>query len=122
MKSNRHLKSKKKINDKRSTINELHNNQMEYFENYYKTLPQKKVELEKIKNEINEKIKKGEKHIHNRNNIVEIKDKIKLLENEIEKIEKKTDMIDYLSRASNIFKKIEDNKKNSTIKPKKKKL
>lgn len=94
MKICKKLKSKKKIFDNRSTINEIHDTKMEEFEKYYKTLPSKEEELIKLREEY-ETLSDYDKF--------DFKFKIKDLEKEIYHMKEKTEMTNYLLNVSPVF-------------------
>ena len=105
MKSYKKLKSKKKIIDKRATITELHENKMKEFDNYYKTLPEKKENLKKLQ----EKIKNIDKNDYN--NILLLKDlhqEERELKKEINNIIDQTDLSNYLISFAKIISKQQD--------------
>lgn len=109
MRTYKKLKSRKKATDKRSTIREMHETQMKEFEDYYNSLPQKKKELLKIKEEF--KIFKENDSIQKQNRSNGKSDyyyqkTITDLEKEIYNMENQTDMLDYISNVQHVFLKI----------------
>ena len=120
MKSHRFLKSKKKINDKRATIKELHNTKMDEFEKYYKTLPKEKEKLKLLISEKDE-IDKQEYDYNRITRKRRIEDDIKSLEIKIKEMENKTDMLTYLGRVSKVLLKLSTSKNEKNEKNEKKK-
>jgi Zn finger protein HypA/HybF involved in hydrogenase expression len=97
MKSQKHIKSRKKVTDKRSSINELHEKRMSDFEKYYSTLPKKEEELKKLDPKSPEYNKLNE---------------------EIIKMRNQTDLYKYLSDISTVFYKMaieEEDKKEINV-------
>lgn len=92
MKSYNKLKSKKKIVENRSTLDELHDNKMKEFELYYDTLPQKKIELDICTS----KLSSDPNNYH-------LKLENSKLKEEIVKMEHKTDMCKYLLNVNEIL-------------------
>ena len=91
--------------DSRSTIEDIHNKQIEKIEKYYSTLPDKEKKLIKLKSEkenlLNKKVVDYQKiHITT--------EKIINLENEINSIKNQTEMTDYLFKASEFFRKFDN--------------
>lgn len=97
MKNYNKLKSKRKIVDKRSTIDEMHDGKMNDFESYYKTLPDKKLNLENMNTKLN-----SMKDLYSLEYST-LKQDIVDLKKEISRMENKTDMYDYLLNVQNIL-------------------
>lgn len=108
MKSHKKLKSRKRLTDKRASVRELHETKMKDFEEYYKTLPEKKLELNKLKNEL-ESLKGFTTTDTRIKDSYTIKQDIRELEKEIYNMENQTDMMQYLLNVQNVFLKISEN-------------
>ena len=89
-------KNKKKITEKRTTINELHNAKMKKFDAYYKTLPTKKEKLKKLKQKLTKKSDYYE--------INQLENEIEELQKEIQRMETQEDMTEYLLQTQHVFK------------------
>lgn len=109
MKSYKKLKSRKKIFDKRATIDELHDNRMREFEEYYETLPDKIKMLNDLESLV---LEKDDKDYH-KNEYIK-KNKIVSLKKEIFRMKDKSDMTEYLSNVATVFKKMIDSPKEKT--------
>ena len=110
MKSYKKLKSRKRLNDKRSTIKELHDTKMKEFGEYYETLPTKIEQLHTLESQL----KDLDGFVSCEGNVRDtyvVQKEIDDIRKEIKLIEDQTDMLKYLSNVQDIFFKISENDK-----------
>ena len=116
MKSYKKLKTKKKIQDKRATIDELHEKKMKDFEDLHNSLP----EREKTLNKLKKYLKTIDKNVKNYWDVeFNTKKDIERMEKEIQDIREQKEMLKYLTDVSHIFKKIADASEKTETKHKK---
>ena len=91
MSNNFRLSNKKIYNDKRSTIENIHNEKMDAIDEQYKTINKKKKKLENLQYIYSTIIDYNQKY--------DIQNKIDILKKEIYNIENNTELCDYLFKA-----------------------
>ena len=95
----------KKNKNEKTTIDSKHNKMLENFDNEIKNIPNKKIELKKIINELEQynNISMFDLSDDKINTKLELEDKKTELENEINKIETKSELNNYLLDTSHLL-------------------